>query len=99
MWEQLQSVSDADWVWIGTAAGSMALGLLAALRGMKRSPVEVGMPVAPIDRTEYVLKEVRVLADRIHENHEEVTDRLDDHDKSLSRIYTDTQVIRALKGN
>lgn len=96
MWDNLRSVSDADWVWIGTVAGSLILGLIAALRGMKRTPVEVGLP--PLPNNEYVLKEVRGLSERIDENHEAVIDRLDDHEKSLNRIYVDTQIIRERKG-
>lgn len=101
MLELLNGLSNPAWVGItGLIVGSLT-ALAAVFKGSQKTPIEVGSPLPPTDQIPYVLKEVRDLRADLKElkvEHrdlrEEADRRLDEQDRMLGRIHTDTQVLR-----
>lgn len=94
MLELLNGLGNTAWVGItGLVVGSLtAIG--AVVKGTKKTPIEVGMPLPPTDQSPYILKELRQLRDDQDEKFDDVLERIGEQDRMLGRIYTDTQVLR-----
>lgn len=101
MLETLQGLTEADWAWVGTVVGSVVLGVIAALKGMKRTPAEVGVQIKPNSETAVILEEVRGLSTVLARRFEHNDTKHDDQMEAINNVHKDTQVIRALvqRGN
>jgi len=102
MWDKIQAVSEQDWAWIGTVIGSVALGLMAALRGMKKTPAQVGLPVTvPLNACDStpLITETRRDIGRVISYLEDHEKKMDLQRDTLHLIHVDTQVIRSRKGD
>ncbi|EPX82110.1 hypothetical protein [Salipiger mucosus] len=76
--------------WAGLAGIVTAVvAALVARRGAKRSPPEVGHEPPDTDRTEYVLKEVRGVQQRL----ESLDERVVEIDRRTEKIHGDTRVL------
>lgn len=88
----LNAIEPEAWAGMaGLGAGTVA-AFFAALRGMKRDPVEVGLPAPETDRIEYVLEEVRGNRAIL----KEVIARLNRIEDDTEALRRDTAVLRAL---
>lgn len=67
MLDTLNGIDEGAWAGIAALVSVVVGGIFAALKGMKKDPVEVGLPLPPTDQTPYVLEEIRALI-RKHED-------------------------------
>lgn len=73
MLDTLNGLDEGAWAGIAALVSVIVGGIIAAFKGMKKEPPEVGLPLPPADQTAYVLEEVRQLIRK----HEEGTVVLD----------------------
>ena len=66
MLDTLNGLDEGAWAGIAALVSVIVGGVIAAFKGMKKDPPEVGLPLPPADQTAYVLEEVRQLI-RKHE--------------------------------
>lgn len=100
MWDKLQGMSEQDWVWIGTVTGSLLIGIFAAVKGMKRTPSEVGtsLPLTGQFAEGFAgISEIRPLVREINRKADRLEEMLEDQERQLSRVYVDTQIMRERK--
>ncbi len=81
--------------------GSLAAGIFAAVKGMKRTPAEVGTspPLAGAFAEGFAgIAEIRPLAREINRKVDRLEEMMEDQERQLSRVYVDTQIMRERKG-
>lgn len=67
MLDTLNGLDEGAWAGIAALVSVIVGGVFAALKGMKKDPPEVGLPLPPTDQMPYVLEEIRALI-RKHED-------------------------------
>lgn len=101
----LNAIEPEAWAGIAGLAAGISAAFFAAFKGIKRHPVEVGLPAPECDRTEYVLEEVRGsrvilnnLVDQQRGNRailKEIIGRLDRIEDDTEALRRDTAVLLA----
>ncbi|WP_343502149.1 hypothetical protein [Alloyangia pacifica] len=89
--EFLNAIEPEAWAGIVAFVGGVGAAFIAAMRGVKRTPIEVGHPAPETDRTEYVLEEARGNRAIL----KEVIGRLDRIENDTEALRRDTAVLLA----
>ena len=86
----LNGLEPAAWAGIVGLVGGFGAALAAALKGLKKDPVEVGGVKPDPDRVEYVLAEVRQISASIRS----IETTLEGVDRRTELIRIDTGILR-----
>ena len=84
----MNGLSTEAWAGIAAIIGVVASAIFAR-RGAKKTPVEVGATPPEVERTEYVLREVRSICRRL----DLIDDRVQEIDRRTEAIKGDTRVL------
>ena len=84
----MNGLSTEAWAGIAAIIGVVASAIFAR-RGAKKTPIEVGASPPEVERTEYVLREVRGIYRRL----ELMDDRVQEIDRRTESIKSDTRVL------
>lgn len=87
----INSIEPEAWVGLAGLLAGIGGAIAAVLKGARKTPVEVGHPPPEVDRTEYVLREVRKANACIAQ----IDERVAEIDRRTEEILIDTQVLRA----
>ena len=90
----LNGLNEQAWAGIAAIVGVIIGTIGAAIKGAKKTPIEVGLPPPPADMDKYTLEEVRALRREFDDHVAETRKRWDDAEKSWAAVHQDTQVLR-----
>lgn len=94
MLDIINGLTEVAWVGIGGVFGVFLAAIGAAVKGTRKSPIEVGHPLPPPNMAEFGLEETRALRRRYDEDRKADREWREDVDRSLAAIHQDTQVLR-----
>jgi len=94
----LNGLDEQAWAGLAGIVGVALGAIAAAVKGAKKSPIEVGITPPPPDLANYSLEEIRAMRKAFDAFVKESEKRWDEAERVWALLHQDTQVLRDRRG-